>query len=82
MSILRYLQFDRTDDTFFRVNAGITFIYLFMCLFSYGWTPMQALYPAEVLGYESRAKGLAFLGLVRLHLLLSFNVPLADLLYR
>jgi len=43
---------------------------------------MQALYPAEVLGYESRAKGLAFLGLVRLHLLLSFNVPLADLLYR
>ncbi|KAG6890814.1 hypothetical protein C0995_003247 [Termitomyces sp. Mi166 len=45
-------------------NAGITFIFLFMVVFSFGWTPMQALYPAEVLNYETRAKGLAFLGIV------------------
>jgi cytochrome c biogenesis factor len=23
-----------------RANAGITFVYLFMVIFSYGWTPM------------------------------------------
>ncbi|RDB18019.1 Lactose permease [Hypsizygus marmoreus] len=45
-------------------NAGITFIFLFMVVFSFGWTPMQALYPAEVLSYQARAKGLAFLGIV------------------
>ncbi|KAG6918763.1 hypothetical protein DXG01_011954 [Tephrocybe rancida] len=43
-------------------NAGITFIFLFMVVFSFGWTSMQALYPAEVLSYQVRAKGLAFLG--------------------
>lgn len=45
-------------------NAGITFIFLFMVIFSFGWTAMQALYPMEVLSYEMRAKGLAFLNLV------------------
>jgi len=44
-----------------RSNAGISFIYIFMMVFSFGWTPIQALYPAEILGYESRAKGLSFL---------------------
>ncbi|KAG8683726.1 hypothetical protein FRC08_014110 [Ceratobasidium sp. 394] len=47
-----------------QANAGISFIYLFMVFFSFGWTPMQALYPAEVLSYQSRAKGLAFLNVV------------------
>ncbi|KAI0061709.1 general substrate transporter [Artomyces pyxidatus] len=47
-----------------RSSAGISFIYLFMVIFSFGWTPMQALYGAEVLSYEARAKGLAFLNLV------------------
>ncbi|KDQ11493.1 hypothetical protein BOTBODRAFT_147205 [Botryobasidium botryosum FD-172 SS1] len=47
-----------------RANAGISFVYLFMVVFSFGWTPMQALYPAEVLSYQSRAKGLAFLNVV------------------
>ncbi|KAI0269821.1 general substrate transporter [Gloeopeniophorella convolvens] len=47
-----------------RSNAGISFIYLFMVVFSFGWTPMQALYGAEVLSYEARAKGLAFLNIV------------------
>ncbi|KAG7088451.1 hypothetical protein E1B28_012442 [Marasmius oreades] len=44
-------------------NAGVTFIFLFMVVFSFGWTPMQALYPAEVLSYQARAKGLAFLNI-------------------
>ncbi|KAG8736112.1 hypothetical protein FRC12_017773 [Ceratobasidium sp. 428] len=47
-----------------QANAGISFIYLFMVIFSFGWTPMQALYPAEILSYQSRAKGLAFLNIV------------------
>jgi len=47
-----------------RANAGISFIFLFMVFFSFGWTPLQALYPAEVLSYENRAKGLALQGWV------------------
>jgi hypothetical protein len=35
-----------------------------MVFFSAGWTPLQALYPAEVLSYENRAKGLALQGWV------------------
>lgn len=35
---------------------------LFMVFFSVGWTPLQALYPAEILSYENRAKGLALQG--------------------
>ncbi|KIY45579.1 general substrate transporter [Fistulina hepatica ATCC 64428] len=47
-----------------RSNTGIAFIYLFMVFFSFGWTPMQALYPVEVLAYEGRVKGLAIGGIV------------------
>ncbi|KAJ3509423.1 hypothetical protein NLJ89_g5230 [Agrocybe chaxingu] len=62
-----------------RANAGITFIYLFMVVFSFGWTPMQALYPAEVLSYQARAKGLAFLGIVAQvsTLINTFGLPVA-----
>jgi sugar porter (SP) family MFS transporter len=62
-----------------RANAGITFIYLFMVVFSYGWTPMQALYPAEVLSYQARAKGLAFLNIVSQAstLINTFGLPVA-----
>lgn len=35
-----------------------------MVFFSFGWTPLQALYPAEVLSYQNRAKGLALQGWV------------------
>ena len=53
-----------------RANAGISFICefcprsllttdLFMVFYSYGWTPMQSLYPAECLAFEVRAKGIA-----------------------
>ncbi|KAF8229684.1 general substrate transporter [Tricholoma matsutake] len=62
-----------------RANAGISFIYLFMVIFSFGWTPMQALYPAEVLSYEMRAKGLAFLGIITqlASLVNTFGLPVA-----
>jgi MFS family permease len=39
--------------------ATVAFIFLFYGLFSVGWTPMQALYPVEVLSYPMRANGMA-----------------------
>jgi MFS family permease len=62
-----------------QANAGITFVFLFMVVFSFGWTPMQALYPAEVLGYSARAKGLGFLGVISqaASLINTFGMPVA-----
>ncbi len=40
--------------------AMISFIYIFQVVYSVGWTPLQALYPVEVLSFEMRAKGMAF----------------------
>ncbi|TPX12708.1 uncharacterized protein E0L32_000885 [Thyridium curvatum] len=39
--------------------VGIFFYWLFQSIFSFGLTPLQALYPVEVLSYEMRAKGMA-----------------------
>ena len=39
--------------------AFIAFIFLYGITFSFGWTPLQALYPAEILTNEMRAKGVA-----------------------
>lgn len=41
-------------------RANLAFIYLFSVAFSFGITPLQALYPVEVLSFEIRAKGMAF----------------------
>jgi Sugar (and other) transporter len=48
-----------------KVSSGVTvaMIYLFQCIYSFGWTPLQALYPVEVLSFEMRAKGMAFSGM-------------------
>ena len=40
--------------------ACVAFIYIFQAVYSFGWTPLQALYPVEVLSFEMRAKGMAF----------------------
>jgi len=50
-----------------------------MVFFSVGWTPIQALYPAEVLSYENRAKGLALQGIVTnsVSLINTFGLPSA-----
>jgi len=44
-------------------GTGIAFLYIFLIIFAFAWTPMQSLYPSEVLTYNTRAKGLAFLAL-------------------
>lgn len=44
--------------------ATVAMVYLFQICFSFGWTPMQALYPVEVLSFEMRAKGMAFSNLM------------------
>ncbi|KZS95414.1 general substrate transporter [Sistotremastrum niveocremeum HHB9708] len=43
--------------------TGIAFIYVFLVVFAFVWTPCQALYPTEVLTTNTRAKGLALNGL-------------------
>lgn len=43
---------------------GIAFIYVFLVVFAFAWTPMQSLYPSEVLTFATRAKGLAYRGLM------------------
>jgi len=43
--------------------VGISFVYVFLFAFAFVWTPMQALYPSEVLAYNARAKGLGMSGL-------------------
>ena len=40
--------------------ATVAMIFLFGATFSIGITPLQALYPVEVLSFEMRAKGMAF----------------------
>jgi hypothetical protein len=48
-----------------------------MVFFSFGWTPLQGLYPAEVLAYENRAKGLFILTLVLMMNGTNFHLGLA-----
>jgi Na+/melibiose symporter-like transporter len=44
--------------------AFIAMIFLYGIFWSFTWTPLQALYPAEVLNNEIRAKGMAFQGFI------------------
>ena len=55
--------------------AGIAFLFIFLAgelscpneltpVFAFVWTPMQSLYPSEVLSFNNRAKGLAAHGFV------------------
>lgn len=41
-------------------KASLAMIFIFGAVFSFGITPLQALYPVEVLSFEQRAKGMAF----------------------
>ncbi|KAJ6539698.1 general substrate transporter [Mycena capillaripes] len=45
-------------------RTAIAFIFLFGFVYSLAYTPLQALYPAEVLDYNTRAKGMAMYALV------------------
>jgi MFS family permease len=42
--------------------ASLAFIFIFGAVFSVGFTPLQQLYPVEVLSFEMRAKGMGFSG--------------------
>ncbi|UKZ47587.1 hypothetical protein TrVGV298_001810 [Trichoderma virens] len=41
-------------------KAALAMIFIFGAVYSVGITPLQALYPVEVLSFEMRAKGMAF----------------------
>lgn len=41
-------------------QAALAMVFLFGSVYSVGITPLQALYPVEVLSFEMRAKGMAF----------------------
>ena len=41
--------------------TGVAFLYVFLVVFAFAWTPMQSLYPSEVLAFNTRAKGLAYM---------------------
>ncbi|KAL6871286.1 general substrate transporter [Trichoderma novae-zelandiae] len=41
-------------------KASLAMIFIFGAVYSVGITPLQALYPVEVLSFEMRAKGMAF----------------------
>lgn len=43
-------------------SACLAFIFIFGAVYSVGFTPLQALYPVEVLSFEMRAKGMGFSG--------------------
>ena len=45
-------------------GVGIAFVYIFLVVFAFAWTPAQSLYPTEVLAFRTRAKGLAFMNLL------------------
>ncbi|KAK3312743.1 MFS sugar transporter-like protein [Apodospora peruviana] len=46
------------------VYATVAMIFVFMGAYSFGWTPLLYLVPAEILNYRIRANGMAFFGFV------------------
>jgi len=48
------------DNNASAAKATVACIFIFGAVFSIGITPLQALYPVEVLSFEMRAKGMAF----------------------
>ncbi|KAH9870221.1 hypothetical protein J1614_007144 [Plenodomus biglobosus] len=60
-------------------KAFIAMIFIFNSVFAFGITPLQALYPVEVLSFEMRAKGMAFsnLALTTAMLINQFAYPIA-----
>lgn len=46
------------------IYATVAMIFIFMGAYSFGWTPLLYLVPAEVLNYRIRANGMSFFGFV------------------
>ncbi|KAL1761513.1 hypothetical protein FB107DRAFT_254962 [Schizophyllum commune] len=57
-------EFGETGSSKSGSNSAIAFIFLFGFVYSLTYTPLQALYPAEVLHYNTRAKGMAWCRLI------------------
>ncbi|PSN73444.1 general substrate transporter [Corynespora cassiicola Philippines] len=57
----------------------LAMVFLFNAVFAFGITPLQALYPVEVLSFEMRAKGMAFsnMALQAAMLINQFAYPIA-----
>lgn len=60
-------------------KAAVAFIFLVGIVFSGAYTPLQALYPVEVLGFEQRAKGMALQNMAgnAASLINQFGLPVA-----
>ena len=58
--VLATSQFAEDTGDVGAARATQALIYLFGIVYSIGFTPLQALYPVEVLSFEMRAKGMAF----------------------
>lgn len=56
--VLTTSQSGETNES--AATATVAMIFIFGAVFSFGLTPLQALYPVEVLSFEMRAKGMAF----------------------
>ncbi|EXJ53421.1 uncharacterized protein A1O5_13355 [Cladophialophora psammophila CBS 110553] len=54
--------------------TGVAFLYVFLVVFAFAWTPMQSLYPAEVLTFTARAKGKSLTPLPSLFTVLSPHI--------
>lgn len=52
-----------TEPSHAMSNAGVTFIFLFGCAYSFVYTPLTATYCAEVLANHTRAKGMGIVSL-------------------
>ncbi|KAH8734635.1 general substrate transporter [Ilyonectria robusta] len=59
-----YAGIDENDKAIYTNHAAskasLAMIFIFGAIYSVGITPLQALYPVEVLSFEMRAKGMAF----------------------
>lgn len=57
MAVCTGVYYQNQDAT--AARASVAFIFLIGMVFSFAYTPLQAMYPVEVLAYEQRAKGMA-----------------------
>ncbi|KAJ3353397.1 hypothetical protein HDU83_006882 [Entophlyctis luteolus] len=63
--ILICLQIFNNDNSQTAVGIfGWVVVQIFSILYSFTWTPLNALYPVEILPYSARAKGMAFCQLI------------------
>ena len=73
------VSYQNKNDSIPAGNAFVALVFLFNAVFAFGITPLQALYPVEVLSFEMRAKGMAFsnLSLTTAMLINQFAYPIA-----